>query len=104
MEKCETSCTSECDCADSRECCPTETAGCPVEAFAELSQCASKQALKEVYVDILKAKIQKAWGARLDKAADIILEAKGAAWEAALARAKAKSEVTEKLSDLFSKR
>jgi hypothetical protein len=59
------------------------------------------QAMKEVQVDLLKAKIQKAWGPKMDKAADAVLEAAGVKWQSMLAEAKAKTELREKLSRLW---
>jgi len=59
------------------------------------------QAMKAVQVDFLKAKIQKAWGPKMDKAADIILEAMGAKWQAVVAEAQAKADVRSKLQALW---
>ena len=60
------------------------------------------QALKAVQVEALKAKIQKAWGAKTDKAADAVLEAMGIQWQSMLAQTNAKSDLQEKLRGLWS--
>jgi hypothetical protein len=59
------------------------------------------QAMQAVQVDLLKAKLQKAWGSKMDKAADIILEAMGMKWQAMVAEAKAKTDVRSKLEALW---
>jgi hypothetical protein len=52
-------------------------------------------------VDILKQKIQKAWGAKLDKSADAVLEAMEAQWNAALTQGKAEIDLKEKLTRII---
>ncbi|MBI4342794.1 MAG: hypothetical protein HY599_05455 [Candidatus Omnitrophica bacterium] len=64
--------------------------------------CSFFQALKAAQVDALKAKIQKAWGSKMDKAADAVLEAMGVQWQSMLAQATAKSALREKLQNLWS--
>jgi hypothetical protein len=59
------------------------------------------QAMKAVQVDVLKAKIQKAWGAKMEQAADIILEAMGVKWQAMVAQAKSHADVREQLARLW---
>ncbi|MBI4340718.1 MAG: hypothetical protein HY598_00380 [Candidatus Omnitrophica bacterium] len=60
--------------------------------------------MKGVQVDILKAKIQKAWGQKMDKAADAVLDAMGVQWQSMLAQAKAKGDLQEKLRALWSEK
>lgn len=55
-------------------------------------------ALKAVQTDIMKAKIQKAWGARMEKSADAVFESMGGIWQSMLAQSKAKSELYEGLA------
>ena len=62
------------------------------------------QAIKEVQVDLLKAKMQKAWGGQMDKAADAVLEAMGVQWQSMVAQAQAKGELRERLRALFQQR
>lgn len=59
------------------------------------------QAMKAVQVDLLKAKIQKAWGSKMDKAADIVLEGMGAKWQAKMAEIQLKADVRSKLQALW---
>ncbi|MBI3291978.1 MAG: hypothetical protein HYZ73_04125 [Elusimicrobia bacterium] len=59
------------------------------------------QAMKAAQVEILKAKIQKAWGPKMDKAADAVLEAMGVKWQSMLAQAKAKADLVDKLQGLW---
>ena len=47
------------------------------------------EAMHEVHVDLLKAKIQKAWGPMMDQAADALLESMGAFWQSKLAEIRA---------------
>ena len=63
--------------------------------------CAFFQAMKEVQIDLLKAKIQKAWGAKMDKAANAVLEAMGAQWQSMLAQSQAKTGLRERLRSLW---
>ena len=50
------------------ECCPTQSAeACPIEQAADLWKSSFHQAMREAHVEILKEKIKKAWGAKLDK-------------------------------------
>ena len=84
--------------------CPCGTAGCsgdPIDCAVGLWSGAFFQAMKGVQVDLLKAKIQKAWGAKMDKAADAVLEAMGVQWQSMLAQAGAKAQLRERLRSLW---
>ncbi len=59
------------------------------------------QAMQAVQVDILKPKIQKAWGPMMEKAADASLEAMGTMWSSILAMTKAKADFRQKLEQLW---
>jgi hypothetical protein len=61
-------------------------------------------ALKQVMVDILKAKIQKSYGAKFDKAADAVMGAMETKWQAKMMMAKSKSELMEKLKEEMCKK
>ena len=63
--------------------------------------CAFFSAMKQVQVDILKSKIQKAWGGQMEKAADAVLEAMGVHWQSMLAQTKAKADLRERLRSLW---
>ncbi len=100
---CETSKESSCS-EESKQGCPCGTPGCsgdPIDCAVGMWGCAFFQAMKAVQVDLLKAKIQKAWGAKMDKAADIVLEAMGVKWQSMLAEAKVKADVRERLRGLW---
>ena len=57
--------------------------------------------MKQAQADLLKAKIQKAWGSKMDKAADAVIEAMGVQWQSMLAQAGAKAELKDKLAALW---
>ncbi len=102
---CETSSavkSEEC-CGTSQERCPCGTAcgGDPINCATGMWAGAFFQAMKAVQVDLLKAKIQKAWGAKMDKAADAVLEAMGVKWQSMLSEAKAKADLRQKLQQLW---
>jgi hypothetical protein len=59
------------------------------------------QAMKELQVEAIKAKMQKTFGPKMDKAADAIIESMGVKWQAMLAQSKAKDDFREKLSRLW---
>lgn len=93
-------------------CCETETqegcqttggqdCGCPVEKATTQWQGTFCSALGEVQKDILKEKIRKAWGPKLDKAADAVLEAAEAEWNAMLSKGKAKMTLKEKMMSIL---
>ena len=94
------SCGSECD----EECCSAcggDCGGDPMECAAQMWHASFFQAMKQLQVETLKAKMQKAWGAKMDKAADAVLEAMGVKWQSMLAECKAKEDLREKLSRLW---
>ena len=103
--ECETSgsCGPKSSCDDEQGC-PCGSKGCsgePQDCVEGMWTGAFFQAMKQVKVDILKAKIQKAWGAKLDKSADAVLEAMGAHWQAMLAQGKAKETLRERLNAIM---
>jgi hypothetical protein len=108
-----TSCSTECcptETAATQQCggstnCPTETeSGCPIDCAAEMWKGSFLQAMRQAQVDILKAKIQKAWGPMMDQAADALLESMGAFWQSKIAEVRAAEACQgfkEKLRDLW---
>jgi len=58
--------------------------------------------MRKVHVDILKAKIAKAWGPMMDKSADAVMEAMGVKWQSMMAEAKAKNDLAAKLAGIMS--
>ena len=101
---CETESSSQERCATSGKSCPCGTPGCsgdPIDCATGMWSCAFMTAMKQVHVDVLKAKIQKAWGAKMEKAADAVIEAMGVQWQSMLAQASAKAELRERLHGLW---
>lgn len=91
-------------CGSSGSECPCGTSGCsgdPIDCAQGLWSCSFFQALKETQVEILKGKIQKAWGPKMDKAAEAVLEAMGTQWQSMLAQAQAKTELRDRLKALW---
>jgi len=72
---------------------------CAMHAWAE----AFHQAKKAVMVDILKTKIQKAWGTKMDKIADAVIEAMEIKKESMVAMGKAKADFKAKLEGILNK-
>ncbi len=101
----EGSCETESACdSSSSECCKACQSACggdPVACATALWSSSFFQALKAVQVDLLKEKIRKAWGSKMDKAAEAVLESMGVHWQSMLAQAKAKQELGEKLQGLW---
>ncbi len=95
------SCDETSGCESSRCPCGTDCGGDPVGCAQAMWGASFFQAMKSAQVEILKAKIQKAWGAKMEKAADIVLEAMGAKFQVMLAEAQAKSDVRAKLHALY---
>ena len=110
-------------CSTSRGSCETESGACGAERCDSSSRCCKGcgsqcggdpiacatamwsgsffQAMKAAQVDLLKAKIQKAWGVKMDKAADAVLEAMGVHWQSMLAQTNAKAKLQERLAGLW---
>ena len=103
---CETKSVSACSeessgCEEQSCSCGSNCGGNPMKCAQAMWCSAFPQAMKEVAVDILKEKIRKSWGSKMEKAADIILEAMGAKWQAAMAAARNKEQIQEKLHALW---
>lgn len=84
--------------------CGVSCGGDPIACAQALWFSSFCQAMRAAQVDILKTKIQKAWGPKMEKAADAVLEAMGTKWQSMLADTKAKSDLHRKLSDLWSEK
>lgn len=97
---CETaSCSSGSDC-----CTDNCSSDCPVEHMAKMWGSSFGQAIKEAQVEVLKAKILKAWGPMLDQGADSLLETMSAVWaskQADIRVAEAKQAFQQRLRDLM---
>ncbi len=113
---CETSAGS-CETQAGSACCSSSASGCeskggcgcgsqgcggdPIDTAAGMWAGAFFQAMKQAQVELLKGKIQKAWGAKMDKAADAVIDAMGTHWQSSIAQAKAKADFKEKLRGLW---
>jgi hypothetical protein len=106
----ENQCSSSGKCGESHEhascgheACETRKASCcQIDHAVEMWTCAGHQAWKEVHVDILKAKILKAWGPQMEKTADAVIEAMGVQWQAMTAQGNAKAQLKQKIAAIFS--
>jgi hypothetical protein len=85
---------------------PEEKCGCggaccgdPVACAMYTWKGAFHAALEEVMVDVLKSKIQKAFGAKINKAADAVMSAMDVKWQAKIMMARAKLELMEKMKE-----
>ena len=98
---CETE-ASECQSSESRCGCGSQRCGGdPIECATYLWTGSFFAAMKQAQVEVLKAKIQKAWGAKMDKAADAVLEAMGVQWQSMLAQGQAKADLKSRLHSLW---
>lgn len=100
-ESCSTQTASSSSCCESGKCPCGSDCSDPV-ACAKALWCSSfSAALKQAHVDALKARIVKAWGAKIDAGADAVVEAMGAAWASKLAEAKAKNDLGTKMAGIM---
>jgi len=96
---CETSAQPSCH-SESKCQCGGACNGDPVVCKMHVWECSFHQAIKSVKVDILKAKIQKSWGAKLDKEANAVLEVMEAKWASMQALGQAKEQLREKFQQI----
>jgi hypothetical protein len=62
--------------------------------------CSFHEAKKAVQIEILKGKIQKAWGPQLEKEASAVLEDMEAKWKAMQAVGQVKEQLREKFEQI----
>ena len=86
-------CESKCPCGGA-------CGGDPMVCKMNMWMCSFHEAKKAVEVDILKAKIQKLWGAKLEKEATVVLEAMEAKWKSMQAVGQFKEQLREKLEQI----
>ena len=89
-------CRSECGCGG-------KCGGDPTECAIQMWGSSFVTAMKAAQVDILKSKIQKAWGPMFEKGADAVIAAMEVKWKGMLANASAKEELKEKLKEIWKK-
>ena len=96
-------CAHRCSCG--REgCAAGKTAANQADQAVAMWTCAGHQAWKEVHVDLLKAKILKAWGPRMEQTADAVIEEMGLQWQAMMSQEKAKDDLKVKIAEIFAQR
>ena len=104
MSSCDTTSTQQ-ECGSQTECCPVEKSlnelCCPTEMSAKIGNKAFSQAMMEVQVESLKAKIKQGWGDKIDKKSDSIVKAMGIHWQAMLDQAKAQKDLREEMSKIL---
>ena len=93
---CETSQAPQSHCENKCPC------GCGAEhaCLMHMWMCSFHEAKKSVQVDILKAKIQKAWGSKLEKEATAVFEAMEAKWKSMQAVGQIKDQLKEKFEQI----
>jgi hypothetical protein len=95
-------CTAEHASCGHEACESRKAACCQVDHAIDTWTCAGHQAWKEVHVDIMKAKILKAWGPQMERTADAVIEAMGIQWQAMAAQGSAKAELKTKIAAILS--
>ena len=93
---CETSQTPQASCPSKCPCGCGAEHECPMHMW----MCSFHEAKKSVQVDILKAKIQKAWGPKLEKEATAVFEAMEAKWKSMQAVGQIKDQLKEKFEQI----
>ena len=96
---CETTSTPHGQC-ESKCACGGGCGGDPMVCKMNMWMCSFHEAKKAVQVDILKAKIQKAWGPKLEKEATAVLEAMEAKWKSIQAAGQVKEQLVEKFEQI----
>jgi len=85
----------ECKCG-----CGGACGGDPMVCKMNMWMCSLHEAKKAVEVDILKAKIQKLWGPKMEKEATAVLEAAEAKWKSMQAAGQFKEQLREKFEQI----
>ena len=80
-------------CTEGKECC--------IENKMKMLMCAACEAKRQVMIDILKVKIQKAYGKKMETVADAVMDAMKSKKEAMVIKEKAKKAFKESLEGIF---
>ncbi|MBF0297824.1 MAG: hypothetical protein HQK51_03845 [Oligoflexia bacterium] len=75
---------------------------CPFQKTIDRLNEAYYDAVHEVYVSILKDKIQKAWGTQVEKAAEALCAEKNTDWMAELSKSKAQHDLKDQMKKILS--
>jgi len=97
---CETSAAASGGHSESHCPCGGACGGDPMVCKMNTWMCSFHQAKKAVEVDILKAKISKLWGPKLEKEATVVLEAMEAKWKSMQAVGDFKEQLREKFEQI----
>lgn len=99
------SCETSAGSCESSKGCACGNAGCSGEALdcaVGMWSCSFMTALKAVQVELLKERIRKAWGEKMNKVADGVVASMGAQWQSMVAQAQAKGEFRALLEKTWS--
>ena len=80
--------------------CGGDCGGDPIACKMQMWGCSFHQAMKAAQVEILKAKIQKLWGPKLEKEANAVLEVMEAKWKSMQAVGQAKADLKMKFQEI----
>jgi len=94
---CETTATPQGHCESQ---CPCGCGGDPKTCKINMWMCSFHEAKKAVEVEILKAKIQKLWGVKMEKEATAVLEAMEAKCKSMQAVGQLKEQLCEKFEQI----
>ena len=86
--------------AESKCSCGGACGGDPMACKMQMWMCSFHQAKQAVEVDILKAKIQKLWGVKLEKEATAVLEAMETKYKSMQAVGQIKEQLREKFEQI----
>lgn len=86
------SCKAKCSCGG-------VCGGDPVKCAMYSWKGAFHLALEEVMLDVLKARIHKTFGPKLEKSADAIMDAMNAKWQAKIMMAQAETELWDRIKE-----
>ncbi|MEI6437273.1 MAG: hypothetical protein WCO69_00825 [Candidatus Omnitrophota bacterium] len=100
MSGCETKAGS-CETPQNQPAPSAEKKGCCIENKMEELMCAAHEAKRQVMIDIMKTKIEKAWGKKMEKVADAVLAAMESEKKAMIIKGKAKKTYKEELTSIF---
>lgn len=93
-------CATECD--DNNDCCDDIlNAPCPVEMDVKMQTKAFFAAMQCAQTEIIKKKIIAAWGDKMEKKADAVVEAMGKIWMSKIGHASAQCELKEAIKGIY---
>ncbi|MBF0330474.1 MAG: hypothetical protein HQL17_00950 [Candidatus Omnitrophica bacterium] len=80
-------------CCEGKECC--------IENKMKMLMCAAHEAKRQVMIEIMKEKIKKAYGKKMEKMADAVMDAMKAKKESMVIKVKAKKAFQDELEAIF---